>query len=161
MPLQVKTRRHPHLSLSPSEFRELDSSVSALSIPPTLMPKLNCRFKIERSGAPKSFRAEGLNNYDIEIFVTDLPENARTVTYYLDDSYGDESIFTKRTADKNFLETIESYGDFELIAMVELSGNREPMVIHRKLSDALREWHQNNSELTEAIRKAIEDVQRN
>jgi cellulose synthase operon protein C len=121
-------------------------------------PKLNCRFRLDRNGVPKSFRADRLDNYYIEIFVSDPPARSVRVTYYLDESYGDEGIFTKRNAEKNFQETIESYGDFELIALVEMEPEKQPLLLHRKISEALREWYTNPLTMTEPIRRAIENV---
>lgn len=122
-------------------------------------PRIVSKFRLDRKGIPSAFRSrDGTMNYRVTISLEGFPPDTYEVTYYLDESFGDEGIFTKRSFTSNFAEEIETYGEIDLIALVRLRSQIEPLVLHTRLSKALADAHLKEATASAQVADAIEYI---
>jgi len=116
-------------------------------------PILKAKFILDAQGKPKG-RASG--DYQIKLFVENVPSDAYAVTYRLDESYYDPAREAINRVD-DFAEEITSYGNYLIIARIRAKSS--PKEIRRSLYDALMDFHRGNDD--PSIMKALKDIAEN
>jgi hypothetical protein len=118
-------------------------------------PKIRAEFKLDDNGNPVTVSRTGSRtHYPIRLFMEDVPADTFAVTYVLHPTYYNPRREARRR-DRQFEESITSYGDYMVKAKVRGKTGVDHFAYW--LSDALQETYK--GQITDSIRNAIKAIE--
>ena len=120
------------------------------------MAELKATFMLDKDGKPKYIPADKHRHYAIQLSVEGAPEQSIGVTYQLHESYYDP-LREAYDASTGFLETITSYGDYDIVAMIR--SKPRSIKIKSSLYEALKRTYSDTD--NPDILRALNDIKEN